>query len=113
MGEENISQEFRLKNIEETKYYFIKEINQSELMSKKHKKVSTILNYIEQFLILVSVITGCASISTFAFLVGIPIRIKLAAVGLKICAITGRIKTYKPIIKKKKKKHDKIVLSAR
>ena len=32
------------------------------------------------------------------------------AVGLKICAITSGIKNYKSIIKKKKKKHDQIVL---
>ena len=35
--EENINQEFRLKNIDETRYYFIEEINQNELMSKKYK----------------------------------------------------------------------------
>ena len=35
MFEENISQEFILKNIEEMKNYFIKEIDQNELMSKK------------------------------------------------------------------------------
>ena len=32
-----------------------------------------------------------------------------SAVGLKICAITARIKKYKSIIKKKKYKHDEIV----
>ena len=36
MVEENIIQEFRLKNIGETKNYFIKKISQNELMSKKH-----------------------------------------------------------------------------
>ena len=30
--------------------------------------------------------------------------------GIKICAIAAGIKMYKTIIKKKKKKHDKIVL---
>ena len=43
MGEENIIQEFRLKNLEEIKNYFIKEISQNELMS-----------YIKHFVILVS-----------------------------------------------------------
>ena len=38
MREENINQEFRLKNIEEIKRFFIKEVDQNELMSKKHKK---------------------------------------------------------------------------
>ena len=38
MNEDNVSQEFRLKNINETRNYFIEEINQNELMSKNHKK---------------------------------------------------------------------------
>ena len=33
-----------------------------------------------------------------------------SAVGIKIFAITAGVKYYKSIIKKKKKKHDKIVL---
>ena len=41
---------------------------QSKLISKEYKKVSTILNYIELFLILLSVITGCVEISAFASL---------------------------------------------
>ena len=71
MVEENISQEFRLKSIDETRSYLIEEINQNKLMGKKHKKVCTTLNYIEHFLILGSTITGCVSISSFASLVGI------------------------------------------
>ena len=51
MVEENISQEFRLKTIDETRNYFLEEINQNELMRRKHKKVRTTLNYIEEFLI--------------------------------------------------------------
>ena len=51
MVEENISQEFRFKNIDETRNYFLEEIKQNELMSRKHKKVRTTLNYIEDFLI--------------------------------------------------------------
>ena len=80
------------------------------MISKKHTNVCTILNYIEHFLILASTITECISISAFTFLVGIPIGITSPGVGLKICAITARIKTYRSIIKKKKKKHDKIAL---
>ena len=36
MSEENISQEFRLKNLDETRNYLIEEINQNELMREKH-----------------------------------------------------------------------------
>ena len=39
MGEENISQEFRLINIDKTRNCFVEEIQQNELMSKKTKKV--------------------------------------------------------------------------
>ena len=34
MSEENINQEFRLKNKNETRNYLIREINQNELISK-------------------------------------------------------------------------------
>ena len=64
-------------------------INQNELMSKKHKKVCMVLNYTKYIHISVSVVTGCVSISTFAYLIGVP--------------ITAGIKRYKSIIKKKKK----------
>ena len=43
----------------------------------------------------------------------IPIGITDSLVGLKICALTAGIKTYKSIIKKKEKKHHKIVLLAK
>ena len=46
-------------------------------------------------------------------MLGIPIGITSSAIGLKICAITAGIKKYKSIIKKKKKKHDKIVSLAK
>ena len=82
-------------------------------MGTKHKKVCTTLNYIEYLLSLISVISGCLSIFVFTSLVGIPIDITCSVVGLKICAITAGIKKYKPIVKKKKKKHDKIVLLAK
>ena len=58
MVEENISQKFRLKNIDETRNYFLEEMEQNELMSKKHNKVCRTLNYIAHFLILACTITG-------------------------------------------------------
>ena len=39
-----------------------------------------------------------------------PVGIKSSVVGINICAVTAGIKKYKSIKKKKKKKHDKIVL---
>ena len=67
-----MSQEFRFKKIDETRNYFLEDIVQNELMSRKHKKVCTTLNYIEHFFILASTVTGCISISAFASLLSIP-----------------------------------------
>ena len=92
MKEKSVIQEFRLKNIDETRNYFLEEIQKNELMSKKDKKVCTTLNYIVLFLILASTVTRCISISAFASLLGIPIGIMSSAMGIKICDITVRIK---------------------
>ena len=61
-------------------------------------------------LILVSTITSCVSISALASLVDINVGITSSLVGINICAIIAGIKKYKSIIKKKKKKHYKMVL---
>ena len=49
-------------------------------MSRMYKKVCTTLNYFEYFLILASA-TTCISISVFASLLGIPIRITSFEIG--------------------------------
>ena len=69
-------------------------------MGKKSKKVSTTLNYIDHLLILASAVTGCISISAFASKSDFTAGIMSSAVGLKIGAVTARIKKYKSIIKK-------------
>ena len=71
------------------------------------------MNYIEHLLVLVSIVTGCVSISVFLSLVGISIVITSSAIRLKICAITAEIEKYKSIIKKNLKKYDKILLLAK
>ena len=58
MAEEKVRQEFRLKNIDETRNYLIGETNRNKLMSEKYKKVCAALNYSEHFLVLSSTITG-------------------------------------------------------
>ena len=113
MPEESMNQEFWLKEIDEVRNYLIEETNQDELMSKKNKKFCGVLNYIDHPLVVISTITGCVSISTFASLVAIPIGIASSTIGLNICVTTAGIKMYKSIIKKKRKKHDKIVLLAK
>ena len=83
-------------------------------MSKKHKNVYGVLNYIEHL----PINFYRAFLEHFysywmRFHFCIPIGIASSAVGLKTCVITAAIKKYKSIIKKKKNKHDKIVLLAK
>ena len=92
MPEENMNKEFRLKKIDEIRNYLIEEINQNELTSKKYKKIFRVLNYIEHSLIIIFTITGCVSISAFASLVGISIRVTSSTTGVKTCLITTEIK---------------------
>ena len=99
MPEENMNQEFRFKKTDEIRNHLIEEIHQNELMSKNHKEVCRVLNYVDVPLIVIFRITGCVSISAFASLVGIPIGIAGSTVGLKVCVITMAIKKYKLIIK--------------
>ena len=72
--------------------------------------VFTTVNYIEHFLIVASAVTGCISIPAFASLLGIPIKITSSSIELNIFATTAETKKHKLVIKKKKKKHDKILL---
>ena len=67
-------------------------LKQNELMTRKHKKVCTTLNYVENSLISVYTITECISLSAFTSLIGIPIGIASSAIRLKIGAITVGMK---------------------
>ena len=52
--------------------------------------------------ILASTVVACVSVLAFTSLDAVPLGIRSAAVGLKICGITAEIKNYKSIIKKKR-----------
>ena len=93
MAERSISQELRLKNIDEAKTYFIEETIENDFTSKKGKKICTTLNCFEQLLALTSVVTECISISAFDSLGGIPIGNTSCALGLKIYAILQELKS--------------------
>ena len=67
MCEENTCHEFRLKNTDETRNYFIEETKQNEYISKKHKKICKISSSLAYLLILASTVTG----SDFTSLAGI------------------------------------------
>ena len=61
-------------------------------------------------IILAPAVTDCVSICAFSSLIDIPVGIKSSAVGINICAITAGIKNDKSMMKKKKRKDDKIAM---
>ena len=65
------------------------------MMSRKHKNFSTILKYIQHFLIFASAIPRCVSIDAFVSLLDITVVITSSVIGLKPCVITTAIKSYK------------------
>ena len=106
---EEASPEFRLRKINETRNYLSDEVKH-DIMSEKCQNTCIYSNYVQHLLILVSHVTGSVSVSAIASLVSILVGITRFELGIKIFVITAGIKNYKWIIKKKNKKHDKIVL---
>ena len=88
-------------------------MNKNKLMSKKHKNVCTILDYIEHFFyfILDSTITCCCFL--FCFFSWYSNRNYEFCNRIKSLCNNFSNEKYKSMIKKKKKKHDKIVLLAK
>ena len=73
----------------------MKKIKHNDLMSKNYKKTLMNLNYLDQFLLFICDISGCALIPEFASLVGILTRIAIFRVGINICLITAGSENYK------------------
>ena len=82
-------------------------------MSCKSNKACTSLNYVEHYLTLAFAVTICISDLTFVSLVYISKGIMSFTIAVNICVIIETIKKYKSIIKKTKKKHNKIALLAK
>ena len=87
-----VSVNFNLKKIDETRNYILEEIKHNDLMSRKRKIMCRALNYFEYFLVFISVVSGVA--------VGFASSVE----GFNICAVTAGIKTYEPIINKRRKR---------
>ena len=85
----NDQQQFRLNKINETKYYFVAEIKERELMSKRLSKYIASFDYFDKSLIVLSVTTGSISIASFATVIGAPVGIMSASCSLAFSITTG------------------------
>ena len=104
--------QFRLNKINEIKNYFVAEIKERELISKRLSKYIASFEYFDNSLIALSVTTGDISIASFAAVIGAPVGTKSASFSLVLLISTGIIKKLLKTTRNKKK-HNKIAFLAR
>ena len=85
-------QQFRLNKINEAKDYFVAEIEERELMSKRLSKYIASFDYFDMSLILLSVAIGSISIASFTTVIGAPVGLVSASSSLAFSISTGIIK---------------------
>ena len=85
-------QQFRLNKINETKYYFVAEIKERQLMSKRFSKYIASVDYFDKSLIVLSVTTDSISIEPFATVTGAPAGMASASFSLAFSISTGTVK---------------------
>ena len=104
---------FRLYEIKKLENYFINEINQKTLYSKKLSKYVTIFDYMDKILIVLSATSSGVSIISFISIIGVPAGIASASFTLIFSITAGIIKKLLSTTIKKKKKHDQILMLAK
>ena len=111
----NLSEQtkFRLSEIIGIENYFQQEINQRRPCSKNLSKYVTAFDYIDKILIVLSATSSGVCIISSASVVGAPVGIASASFTLTFSLISGITKRLLSITRKKKKKHDKILMLAK
>ena len=109
----NDQQLFRLNKINEIKYYFVAEIKERELMSKRPSKYIASFDYFDKSLIALSATSGSISIALFATVIGTPVEIASASLSLTFSLSTEIVEKLLKTTRNRKKKHNKIIMFAR
>ena len=100
----NLSEQAKFSEIIGIENCFHQEINQRKSCSKKLNKYVAVFDYIDQALIVLSATSGGVSIISFTSIIGVPVGI--ASVSFTLIFSLN-------ITRKKKKKHDKILMLAK
>ena len=104
---------FRLDGINKIKDYLNVEIKERKDIAKKISKYIVDFDYADKLFITLSASLGTLSIASHATIVGIPAGIAGASLTLIFTVTTGVVKKLLNIMRKKKKKHNKIIALAR
>ena len=106
-------QQFRPIKINKIKYYFVAEIKETELMSKRLSKYITSFGSFDNSLIVLSVTTGSISIASFAAIIGASVGMASASFSLTFLISKGIVKKLLKTTRSKKKRHNEIVMLAK
>ena len=107
------NQQLRINKINEIKDYFIAEIRERELMSKRLSRYIACCDYFDMFLIVLSAMSGSISIASFATVIGTPVGVASASLSLIFSLSTGLAKKLLGVTRGKKRKYIKIGILAR
>ena len=100
---------YRLNEINKTKYYFNNEINERRGIIKKLNKYIVGFDYQDKIFIALSASFGPLSLASQATVVDIPVGIAGASLTLIFTISTGVNKSLLQVNKKRKKKRNKII----
>ena len=102
--------EFRLDEINKVKDYFNNEIKEQKQIINKISKYITAFDYADKVFIVLSGSFGSLSIASHATVVVIPVGIAGGVLTLVFTVCTGIVKKLLSVTRKKKKKHNKIMV---
>ena len=88
-------QTFRLNEINKIKDYFITEIREKELISKRLSEYISSFDYLDKSLIVLSVTSGSISVASFANVIGAPVGNATASFSIAFSITTGIVKKLK------------------
>ena len=104
---------YRLDEINKIKDYFNNEIKERKDIIKKLNKYLVSFDYLDKIFIVLSASFGTLSIASYASLVGTPAGIAGSSLSLIFTIGTGISKSLLKLTKKRKKKHNKIIVLAK
>ena len=104
---------YRLDEINKIRDYFDNEIKERKDIIKKLNKYLVSFDYLDKIFITLSASFGTLSIASYALVVGIPAGITGASLNLVFTLGTGISKSLLNLTKKRKKKHNKIIVLAK
>ena len=104
---------YRLDEINKIRYYFNNEIKERKDVIKKLNKYLVSFDYLDKIFITLSASFGTLSIASYVSVVGIPAGVTGASLTLVFTIGTGISKSLLKLTKKRKKKHNKIIVLAK